>query len=527
LFGPGVGCQLQQRQREQEQCRQQQLRAACAVWKMIPHYFSFKSIYKCYLKCRSNKRNKLSSLEYEWNCEEKLLALQKRLIKRTYYPSHSVYFIVKKPKVREIFSSTFEDRIVHHLIVSELEKMWDSHFIFDSYSCRRNKGTHMAVKRLQKFIRQVTTNGVIKAFYIHIDIKDFFLSIDKNILFKLLKCRVFDPVLLNLIEKVLFHDPTQNFRVTGSLKNVLFELPQNKTLFKRSSTCGLPIGNLTSQFFANVYLNPLDQFIKHKLKCRHYMRYCDDLIILGETKEELEEIREKVEEFINDELNLELNEKITRIANVNNGIDFLGYIIRKRHILVRRRTVNNLRLKLREFESVLLEKFPRGTLYYFNRNFCDKLLSTLNSYLGQFKHANTYRLTHSLFRKYSFLNQYFLLEKNKVKRRYGENKKFKNLYTQYSHFLKIYRNMLIFFQVGCFVEFYNRQALLAACYFGLCFLRPRKGFNLRCGFPLKKVEKYKSICYKHRIPFMVIIQTGYEKRSVMEREITLQFVSAP
>jgi len=383
----------------------------------------------------------------------------------------------------------------------------------------------MAVKRLQKFIRQVTINGVKKAYYLHVDIKDFFLSIDKTILFKLIKYRVSDPVLLNLIEKILFYDPTHNFRVAGSPRTLRFELPPNKTLFKRSNTCGLPIGNLTSQFFANVYLNPLDQFIKHELKCRHYMRYCDDLIILGTTKKELKDVQSQISKFTNEELDLELNEKMTRIGNVNNGIDFLGYIVRKSYLLVRRRTVGNLRLKIREFENVLLKKFPSGTLYYFNHKLCDKLLSSLNSYLGQFKHADTYRLTYSLFMKYSFLNQYFLLEKNKVTRKYNENRTFKSLFTQYTHFLNKYGNMVIFFQAGCFFEFYDRQALLAAFYFGLCFLKPRKGFNLRCGFPLPKIEKYKLFCYQHKIPFVVICQTGYEKRSIMERGIKLQFIA--
>ena len=144
--------------------------------------FSFENIYKNYLRCRKNKRNTVNALKFEINCEENLIDLKQELDMGSYYPSRSVCFMATKPKLREIFAADFRDRIVHHILVDYLEKIWEPKFIFDSYACRKGKGIHSGVKRLHGFLRKVSCNGSRPAFYMQLDIKNYFMSIDKDIL---------------------------------------------------------------------------------------------------------------------------------------------------------------------------------------------------------------------------------------------------------------------------------------------------------------------------------------------------------
>lgn len=340
--------------------------------------FSFKNIYQCYLECRRKKRNTYNALRFEINAEANIFKLEQELNSRIYYPSHSILFAAKKPKIREIFAADFRDRIVHHILVNELEKVWEPIFIHDSYACRDNKGTHKAVTRLQEFLRKITKNGHIRVYYLQLDIKDFFTSIDKELLFKIIKYKVSNPELLWLTETILFWDCTKAYIRHGN-KSLLSDIPSNKSLFGKENLCGLPIGNLTSQFFANVYLNELDQFIKHTLKVHYYLRYVDDFMLLGQNKEDLLCWKEKIRDFLYNKLNLQLHPRRQKLQPVSNGINFLGYIIRHNYILVRLRVINNLKAKLKR-----LKDYP------------DKLRDSIASYLGHFKWADSYNLVKKL-----------------------------------------------------------------------------------------------------------------------------------
>jgi len=141
---------------------------------MANDIFSFGNIYRCYLACRRNKRNTINALRFEINAEENILKLEREFKNRTYRPSRSILFASRKPKLREIFAADFRDRVVHHVLVDYLERIYEPIFIHDSYACRKEKGTHTAAKRLQRFTRQVTKNGNIRAYYLQLDIKDFF-----------------------------------------------------------------------------------------------------------------------------------------------------------------------------------------------------------------------------------------------------------------------------------------------------------------------------------------------------------------
>lgn len=344
--------------------------------------FSYRNIHGRYIDCRRNKRNTINALRFEFDAEENIARLENELRRRIYHPSRSILFAAKKPKVREIFAADFRDRVVHHVLVDQLESIWESIFINDSYACRRNKGTHKAVVRLKGFLRKITRNGNLRAHYLQLDVKDFFPSINKQILFELMRERISNPDLLWLLEKVLFADCTQSYVLRGQ-RQLLLDIPQNKSLFGKNNERGLPIGNLTSQFFANVYLNELDQFVKHELKAKYYIRYVDDFVILGHDENELLMFREKIDTFLRDRLKLVLHPRRRKLLPVSTGIDFLGYIVRHNYTLVRARVVNNLKEKLRQFRKTK----PKDP---------EKLRATVASYLGHFKWANSYRLQTSL-----------------------------------------------------------------------------------------------------------------------------------
>jgi len=339
--------------------------------------FSYGNIYNAYLDCRKKKRNTFNALKYEINAEENNLKLERDLKSRAYHPSRSLLFAAKKPKVREIFAADFRDRVVHHLLVKELEQIYEPVFIYDSYACRDNKGTHAAVKRLQKFQRQVTKNGHVSAWFLQLDIKDFFTSINKDRLFSMIRRKVKNPDILWLTERILFWDCTKSYAARGD-KQLLFDIPPNKSLFGKNNERGLPIGNLTSQYFANIYLDKLDQYIKHTLKAKRYIRYVDDFVLLSRREGELAEWQFKIERFLRDKLLLSLHPKRRQLLPISNGIDFLGYIVRPRYILVRNRVVNNLRHRM------------------INSN--GRADSFLTSYLGHFKLANAYNLSKSVLR---------------------------------------------------------------------------------------------------------------------------------
>ena len=226
------------------------------------------------------------------------MRLEEELKNRSYQPSRLIYFIVEKPKPREIFASDFRDRVVHHILVNCLEPIWEPKFIYDSYACRRGKGTHRAVMRIQNFTRKISLNGEKPAFFMKLDIKSFFVSIDRKILYNLIRKQVKNEKILWLAKVIIFYGCTKNFVFKGNekLKKLI---PYQKSLFqKEDSGKGLPIGNLTSQFFANVYLNELDQFVKHKLKVKYYLRYVDDFIILDTSPRRLENYIQRMNGFL-------------------------------------------------------------------------------------------------------------------------------------------------------------------------------------------------------------------------------------
>ncbi|NCU42561.1 MAG: hypothetical protein EOM19_07690, partial [Candidatus Moranbacteria bacterium] len=310
--------------------------------------FTLPKLYDAYLDCRKMKRNTLNALSFDWELEKNLSFLLEELVSRKYSIGRSLCFVVEKPVIREIFAGEFRDRIIHHLFVREIECLGEAQFIYDSFACRKGKGTHNAVKKLQKYTRSITHNNTREAWYAQIDISGFFMAIDHSILYNLLEKIVFSANksmqwksdVLFLGKKIIFSSPKENYIKKGNLS--LFDLvPEKKSLFHSRTGTGLPIGNYSSQFFANVYLNELDQFIKRNIRCKRYIRYVDDAILLERDKSVLIENVSLIDTFLQKNLFLSLHPKKKKFQRVNSGIDFLGYITRPHYILARRRVVSN------------------------------------------------------------------------------------------------------------------------------------------------------------------------------------------
>lgn len=361
--------------------------------------FTFKKLYQAYLDCRKTKRKTVNALEFEYNLERNLFLLQKELEMKKYKPGRSICFVVTEPCPREIFAASFRDRVIHHLLVREVDAMAEKSFIFNNFACRKGKGTHLAVKKLKECVRKETENYSKRAFYLQLDISGFFMAIDHNILYSLFeklilkqnKSKQWKEDILWLAKTIIFYKPTNDYVIKGNPS--LFDLiPPRKSLFYSPAGKGLPIGNYSSQFFANVYLNKLDQFVKRELRCKNYVRYVDDFILLNKNKEELKDLESKINLFLKTNLYLELNLNKSKLHPINKGIDFLGYFVKSNYILVRQRVVTKMKDKLLEYQ--IIKKRGDNEI---GKDELKNILATINSYYGHFGHAFAFNLRKDIY----------------------------------------------------------------------------------------------------------------------------------
>ncbi len=358
---------------------------------------TYSNLYRAYLDCRKTKRKTANALKFEIDLERNLEILLSELKSKKYQPGRSICFVATNPVPREIFAAEFRDRIVHHLLIREILPIGERNFIFDSYACRKNKGTHQAINRLKKFIRQTTGNGNKNVFYAQLDVKGFFMAIDQRILYNLTKKLVkkqkrpqhWKQDVLWLTKNIIFHNPAENYITKGD--PALFNLiPTHKSLRCQPKGKGLPIGNYTSQFFANLYLNELDQFIKRKLKSKYYIRYVDDIILLDADKEKLKYLRNRINNFLMKNLRLELNVNKVRFQLLVKGIDFLGYFVKPDYVLVRQKVIKRLKNNL--------FKMSFANFKFLNKQmFLKRNLAMINSYYGHFNHAQSFNLRKNIY----------------------------------------------------------------------------------------------------------------------------------
>lgn len=343
---------------------------------------TFEELVTAYFDCRRNKRKTLYATEFEFELEKNLFDLYEDLISGDYKIRRSVGFVVQQPKIREIWAATFRDRIVHHIIYNRLSPRFYPKFIRNSFACIPERGSQDASDRLWSGMRSITRNWNQPAYYLGADVRNFFVSIHKPTLFTFLRSEIHESWLLKLVEQVLFHDP----RIDCVLKSKVqaFErVPRYKSLWHTPAEKGLPIGNLTSQFFANVYLDKLDQFVKHKLQAHYYYRYVDDIVILNKSPQFLNDCFEQISNFLTEQLKLELHPFKKRIGLLDQGLDFVGFIHRPYRRYIRERTANKAKSAVYQWK-----KNPQGLS---KRNLL-KFRATINSYFGLMRHAETYRL---------------------------------------------------------------------------------------------------------------------------------------
>jgi hypothetical protein len=270
--------------------------------------------------------------------EAELLSLCGELENRTYELRPGICFINELPVKREIIAADFRDRVVHHFIYNRIYHILDIKFIYDSYSCRVGKGTLFGIKRVRGFLRN-------DSWVLRLDIKGFFMAIDREILFGLVMdglCGTHCELLEFLIRKIVFNDPLKNARFK-SPRTAWNNLPPDKSLINSAPNCGLPIGNLTSQVFANVYLNPLDHFVKRELKIKYYGRYVDDMVLIHSDKQVLLNAISSIREFMSSKLRLTLHPKKIKLQPAYKGFAFLGAYIYPSGIVAGKRIVKNFR----------------------------------------------------------------------------------------------------------------------------------------------------------------------------------------
>lgn len=319
------------------------------------------------MDCRKSKRNSSSALAFEQNLERNLCLLDDELRNGTYLPGRSICFVITRPKPREVWAADFRDRIVHHLLYNRIAPRFYSSFIADSCACIPGRGTLYAAQRMDSKIRSASQNWSKPVWYLKLDLANFFVSIDKNILRGLIAKRVAEPYWMWLADTVLFHDPRQDYELRGK-PHMLALVPTHKRLTNQPAHLGLPIGNLSSQFFANIYLDTLDQFCKHKLQAKHYIRYVDDFALLHDSPQWLNAAKWEIEEFLRDKLHARINPSKTILQPVERGVDFVGQVIRPWHRVTRKRTANEAMRRVKEVPA-------------------DELFEVANSYYGLFRQA--------------------------------------------------------------------------------------------------------------------------------------------
>ena len=362
---------------------------------------SLRAVYDAWREARRGKQPSRNQLAFDACWADGLLQLQQELNTSTWRPRPSTCFIATRPKAREIHAPDFADRVVHHWLVPQLEAIWEPRFIHDSYANRRGKGTHAAVQRLQQFARQVHS-GQGGGYFLQLDIHNFFNSISRATLYGMLKPvmqRHGLPLVVQRSTHALLHRPPLDAGVhLRSTEAERAQVPPHKRLANAPKGCGLPIGNLSSQFFANVYLDALDHFAKHTLKAQRYLRYVDDFVLVHHDRAQLSAWLVQIEHFLADRLQLSLKADI-RLRPLTDGIDFLGYVVRPTHTLVRPRVVAHARAALATWEQQHVSAGEiRATPAQLRQ-----IQSTAASYAGHLRHANSHRLQATLRKRFPWL----------------------------------------------------------------------------------------------------------------------------
>ena len=375
-------------------------------------------LLEAYYDCRRNKRKTASALVYEMDYESKLIALRDRINTRTYAPGKSICFVVTRPRYREVFAASFEDRIVHHYIALRLEPLFEQAFCPYTYNCRKGKGQLYGTNMLRQQIIECSDNYTTDCYIMKLDLRGFFMSIDKKILARLIDSFVDEAYqgddkddLRYLCQIVILHEPEKNCE-RHSPASYWNYLPANKSLFTNGEGKGVAIGNLFAQLFANFLLNSLDWMIED-LGIKYHGRYVDDFYMIHPDKTVLLSAVPKIREKLS-ELGLELNERKFYFQHYTKGVEFTGSILKPNRVYTCNRTITNFIAAVRRLNKA---KDLRQA---------EHAVNSINSYLGLLRHNNEYntrkrvlKMIESQAYEYVYIkkNYSILALKNKYKKR--------------------------------------------------------------------------------------------------------------
>ncbi|MFH1158878.1 MAG: RNA-directed DNA polymerase [Pseudomonadota bacterium] len=354
---------------------------------------TLEAVFDAYFACRKTKRNSINQLRFEADLESNLVSLYRDLVSGDYKIGRSIAFVVTWPKIREVWAADFRDRVVHHVIYRAIFDRFYRRFIRDSYACIPGRGTHDGMRRISGFARSITRNWTQPAYFLKADVANFFNSIDRRIVIDLAERHVREQWLRALIRQVTLHNPRPG-AVMRSSSSLFAQVPRYKSLLHAPEGKGLPIGNLTSQFFANLYLNELDQYVKHSLKVHYYGRYVDDVVLFHEDPDVLNIWYRQMDDFLQSKLGLHLHPDKKHLNRADAGIDFTGFIIKPGRTYLRRTSLANCKRKIRAWERNGSPVDPAAL---------EKVSHSLNSYLGMFRQVNGFRVRRALCRRVNSL----------------------------------------------------------------------------------------------------------------------------
>ncbi|MCR4322801.1 MAG: reverse transcriptase/maturase family protein [Candidatus Azambacteria bacterium] len=321
------------------------------------YIISLENLLEAWKEFMRGKRARKDVQEFERNLMANIISLHRDLEGKTYRHGNYNAFKINDPKPRDIHKASVRDRLVHHAVYRILYPYFDGRFIYDSYSCRLSKGTHRAMNHLRDFSRKVSKNNTRTCWVLKCDIKKFFASIDHIILKNILVKHIEDKNILWFLSQII-----DSFNTEGK------------------TDVGLPLGNLTSQLFVNIYMNEFDQFVKHRLKAKYYLRYADDFVVLSRNTEYLEKILPAMQEFLGSKLKLSMHPDKISIQTVASGVDFLGWVHFPDHRVLRTTT------KKRMFRNIKIKEGKEDVV---------------QSYLGLVSHGNSWKLRQKILKKKS------------------------------------------------------------------------------------------------------------------------------
>ncbi|MBL6986263.1 MAG: RNA-dependent DNA polymerase [Methylobacter sp.] len=336
-----------------------------------PGIVSFENLLRAYRKARQGKQQKDAVAQFTLNLETELLDLQQQLITGSYRPGEYRLFTLYERKPRIIAAAPFRDRIVHHALLNVVDPLMDRRFIDDSYACRQQKGVHKAVDRYQGWAKRY-------AYALKMDIKQYFPSIDHALLKQKLARHIKDAEVLNLFALIIDTAPVGDTEPTWFIGDDIFSPLERRK--------GLPIGNLTSQFLANLYLNDFDHFVKEQLRVKAYLRYVDDFIVLGDDKAELWKLKTQIQTRLDDE-RLRLHPNKMHVVPTYSGLDVLGYYVFPGKRLLRNDNGHRFARKLRSYAKAYAD---------YKMDWCD-FNPRVQSWIGHACHADTLGLRRKIF----------------------------------------------------------------------------------------------------------------------------------